>query len=320
MRSGLLKEKNLCIRKDILATLAYFNMFDYPLKKREIFVFLGHTDDRHEFDHALSLLIDEAAVFKVGEFYSLHNNFSLSERRIKGNEKAAIMLKKANKAAAVISRFPYVRGVAVSGSLSKNFADDTADIDFFIITAANRLWIARTFLHVFKKITFLFNMQHFFCMNYFIDEAAPEIIEKNIYTATEIATLLPLRGNAVFEKFYAANSWTKNFLPNNYMRISSAKEMAGSWIKYVIEKLLNNKLGNLLDNFLMKMTDKSWSAKTKSKKRNSRGVLMSLQASKHYSKPDPANFQYKLLQLYETNLSDIYNQYEHSSRLTNELL
>ena len=310
----------MCIRKDILATLAYFNMFDYPLKKREIFIFLGHVDERHEFDQALSMLIDESAVFKVGEFYSLHNNFSLSERRTRGNEKAALMLKKANKAAAIISRFPYVRGVAVSGSLSKNFADDTADIDFFIIAAANRLWIARTFLHVFKKLTFLFNMQHFFCMNYFIDEAAPEIIEKNIYTATEIATLLPLRGNAVFEKFYAANSWTKNFLPNNYMHISSAKEIRGNLFSFIIEKLLNNEFGNRLDSFLMKMTDKSWSAKTRKKKRNTRGVLMSLRASKHYSKPDPANFQNKLLKLYENNLADIFNQYEHPLSLTSELL
>ena len=319
MHINSFNQENLCARKDILATLAYFNMFDYPLKKREIVAFLGHSYEAQEFDHALNLLIDESAVFKVGEFYSLHNNFSLSERRTRGNAKAALMLKKANKVAAVISRFPYVKGVAVSGSLSKNFADDTADIDFFIIAAANRLWIARTFLHLFKKLTFLVNMQHYFCMNYFIDEAAPEIVEKNIYTAVEIATLMPLRGSVVFEKFFAANSWTKNFLPNNYMRVSSAKEISGNIFKFIVEKLLNNSMGDRLDSFFMKMTDKSWSAKTKRKKKNSRGVLMSLRAAKHYSKPDPANFQYKLLQLYENNLADVFNQYELSSRLTNEL-
>ncbi len=295
-------------------------MFDYPLKKREIFIFLGNIDNGHEFEHALNMLVDELAVFKVGEFYSLHNNFSLSERRLRGNDKAVLMLKKANRSAAIISCFPYVRGVAVSGSLSKNFADDTADIDFFIIAVSNRLWIARTLLHAFKKMTFLFNMQNHFCMNYFIDEAEPEIVEKNIYTATEIATLLPLRGNVVFENFFAANSWTKNFLPNNYMRISSAKEIRENWVKIIVEKLLNNKAGNRVDDFLMKLTDKSWSAKTKNNKRNSRGVLMSLQASKHFSKPDPANFQFKLLQLYENNLADIINQYENSTRVTKELL
>ena len=295
-------------------------MFNYPLKKREIFIFLGHADTDHEFESALNLLVEESAIFKIGEFYSLHNNFSLSERRLKGNEKASQMLVKANKAASLISRFPYVRGVAVSGSLSKNFADENADIDFFIVTATNRLWIARSFLHLFKKITFLFNMQHFFCMNYFIDESEPEIIEKNIYTATEIATLMPLRGSKSFEKFYSSNSWTTNFLPNNYMRISLVKPITGSWIKTVTEKIFNNKIGDGIDSLLMKMTSKSWNLKTKRKKRNVRGVVMSLKASRHFSKPDPANFQARLLQLYENNLNDIFNHYEHSSSLTNELL
>lgn len=310
----------MCIRKDILATLTYFNMFEYPLRKREIFLFLGHPDETHEFENALSILINESAIYKIGEFYSLHNNFCLAERRVKGNDKAVKMLKIADRAAGIISRFPYVRGVAVSGSLSKNFADDTADIDFFIITSGNRLWIARTFLHLFKKFTFLFRMQHFFCMNYFIDDAEPVIVEKNIYTATEIATLLPLRGNDVFEKFYVANSWTKKFLPNNYMRISSAKDIKGAWVKIITEKILNNGAGDLLDKFFMKLTAMSWSAKTRKQKKNRKGILMSMHVDRHYSKPNPANFQQKLLQHYEVDLAGIFDQYEHSSsRLTNEL-
>lgn len=303
-----------------MATLTYFNLFDYPLRKREIFIFLNNRDELHEFENALNFLMEESLVFRVNEFYSLHNNFSLSERRNKGNEKAIELLKKANKAAAFISCFPYIRGVAVSGSLSKNFADDNADIDFFIITAANRLWIARTFLHAFKKLTFLFKMQHYFCMNYFIDEDEPEIIEKNIYTATEIATLLPLQGSEVFEKFYTANIWTKNYLPNNYMRISSAQQINKNGIKNIIEKIFNNRFGGLLDSYFMKITDKRWTVKTVRQKRNTRGLVMGLQASKHYSKPDPVNFQCKLIQHYENDLADIFYKYEHSSKLTNELL
>jgi len=87
----------------------------------------------------------------LGEFYCLFNNYALAERRKKGNDAAAKLLKKADKAANFIAAFPFVKGVAISGSLSKKFADEDADIDFFIITAANRLWLARTFLHLFLK-------------------------------------------------------------------------------------------------------------------------------------------------------------------------
>jgi hypothetical protein len=305
----------LCIKKDILATLTYFNMFDYPLKKREIFTFMGHKDPQHEFDNALNQLTDESAIYKIGNFYSLFNNYALAGRRSKGNERADVMLKKAEQSAAVIAAFPFVKGVAVSGSLSKRFADEDADIDFFIITAANRLWIARSFLHILKKITFLFNLQDHFCMNYFIDEANACILEKNIYTATEVVTILPLRGSRVFEMFYKVNSWTKKFFPNKFMHISAAKEIKKTWFCYLIEKILNNRLGNSLDTFLMKLTARSWDSKTRRNKKNSKGILMSMHTNKHFSKPNPENFQRKLLQRYEKSLAEVFEQYDKSSRI-----
>jgi len=303
-----------------LATLTYFNMFDYPLKKREIYTFLAHKEDPQKFDTALQSLVDEMVIFKIGSFYSLFNNHALAKRRARGNERAAIMLKKAEKAANFIAAFPFVRGVAVSGSLSKKFADEDADIDFFIITSANRLWVARTFLHIFKKITFLFNMQDFFCMNYFIDESEPCILEKNIYTATEVATILPLCGITVFDRFYTANSWTKNFLPNNYMHVSSAVEIKKTWFISATEKIFSNRAGNYLDNLLMKLTSKSWDRKTRKNKKNSKGILLSMHAGKHFSKPNPENFQKRLLLRYENCLAEIFNQYQHTTQVKNKFL
>ena len=134
--------------------------------------------------------------------------------------------------------FPFVKGIAVSGSLSKYFADEKTDIDFFIITTANRLWIARTILHIFKKFTYLLKMQDLFCMNYFIDEAELGILEKNIYTATEIATILPLFGYKIFDSFFKVNSWTRSFFPNKYMYMPPAKDIKRTWFKYLVEKSL----------------------------------------------------------------------------------
>jgi len=302
--------KYLCIDKDILATLTYFNLFDYPLRKREIFIFLGHCDNFKEFDLALCNLVNESAVFKIGDFFSLQNNYALAERRSRGNEKAARMLVEAEKAAKIISAFPFVKGIAVSGSLSKYFADDKADIDFFIITEANRLWIARTLLHIFKKFTFLFNMQDHYCMNYFIDEAEPGIIEKNIYTATEIATILPLHGSKSFESFYKVNNWSRIFFPNKNMDASIAKEIKKTWYKYLTAKVFNNRFGNLLDNYLMKLTAKRWASKTRLNRKDNKGFLLGMQTNKHYSKPNPDNFQKILLKRYENNLAEVFNRYE----------
>lgn len=310
----------MSIKKNILATLTYFNMFDYPLKKREIYIFLGHKINRQDFELALYELVEEAGIFKIGNFYSLFNNYALAERRNKGNLKAEKMLQKANRSARIIAGFPFVKGVAVSGSLSKKFADEDADTDFFVITAPNRLWIARTLLHLFKKLTFLFNLQDHYCMNYFIDEASPCILEKNIYTATEAVTMLPICGTDAFELFYQANSWTNKFFPNQYLHVSSAKEIKRTWLRLTFERLANNRTGDWLDTFLMKLTAKSWDAKKRNKKKNSKGLLMGMHCSKHFSKPDPANFQRKLLLRYDKSLIEVIGQYELSSQVKNKSL
>jgi len=145
------------IKENILATLAYFDMFNYPLTRGEIYIFLGNKFYYEDFDDALSNLLHEGAIHQFDKFYTLKNDHYLVVRRNEGNKKADELIKIAGKVGDILIKFPYVRGIAISGSLSKNFADDQSDIDLCIITAKNLLGIARTFMHLFKKLTFLVN-------------------------------------------------------------------------------------------------------------------------------------------------------------------
>jgi predicted nucleotidyltransferase len=299
---------NLLIKNDILSTLAYYDIFTYPLRKREIWLFLQNLYDHTEFEIALQALVDNSSIFKLDEYYSLQNTYAIVNRRITGNDKARQLLQTAEKVTSLLSGFPFVRGIAVSGSLSKNFADDRSDIDLFIITSPNRLWVARTLLHCFKKLTFLVNKQHFFCMNYFVDEDHLEIAEKNIYTATEIATLIPLQGNTIFEKFYTRNAWIKMYLPNKYMRVSTEKKIKETWLKWLIEFSLNNSFGNMMDNMLMNITSKRWLKKTNLRKLNTRGIILGMSASKSCAKPDPKNFQSKFIDQYERKVFELLHK------------
>lgn len=279
----------------ILKVIAYFDVFNYPVKKEEIISFLDANYSDDQINDAFVFLLEQEVVYQFDEFYTLQNNYAWVQRRKEGNENAKKQLQIADKVAAFLSRFPYVRSIAVSGSLSKHFADEKADIDFFIITAPNRLWIARTFMHLFKKFTFLAGKQHWFCMNYYIDEADPEIIEKNIFTATEIVTALPLRGKKTFDDFVTANSWVYNFFPQYSPDSTGCKENRGKILRSGIEYLFNNRLGNWLDNTLMKITVRRWHKKTEKKRRNNNGVLLGMDAGKHFSKPLPGQMQEKVL-------------------------
>jgi predicted nucleotidyltransferase len=293
------------LKNDIINTLVYFDIFNYPLKREEIFFFIGQRCSENNIDSALQLLATEGKVFRLGDFYSLQNDSGVAERRLQGNYRAIQQLSIASRISRVLFHFPYVRGVGISGSLSKNFADEKSDIDFFIITAPNRLWIARSMMHLFKKFTYLFGKQNWFCMNYYVDRIGLEIIEKNIYTATEMATILPFEGMFVFHDLYAANDWVQGFLPNYFHKIPQEKGKRKMFLKAFIEKIFNTKFGDKLDDWLMNVTASRWQKKTRSQRLNKRGIVMGMDASKHCAKPDPRNFQQKVMDIYHKRTGEM---------------
>ncbi len=291
--------------------LAYFNQFNYPLTKEEIVFFLDQKINSADLSGTLKNLKDWRIIFQAGKFYSLQDEPALYERRLKGNMRALPLLEKANKISKFLFKFPFVEGIFISGSLSKNFASEDADIDFFIITKENRLWIARTFMHIFKKLTFLFGKEHLFCMNYYIDKEALQIEEQNEFTATEIFTLVPASGNNTVVEFYRANDWTSIYYPNYPLKkIEPTNKPGDSFIKKIVESLFQNRLGNWLDDYLMKLTSNRWKEKENKNQTNKSGRRIGLRADKHFCKPNPEFFQRKLLNRYFTELNDITKKLE----------
>lgn len=293
----------------ILKVLVYFDLFHYPLKPGEIKSFLDQPADDDALNNTLNKLLETKQVFQLDEFYSLRYEPFLAERRRKGNAEAEKLLKKASGIAKWFYKFPYVRGVGVSGSVSKNYADENADIDYFIITKANRLWIARTLLHLFKKIPFLKNRHRYYCMNYFVDEAGLVIEEKNIYTATELFTLVPLAGNGSIKEFFYSNDWAFNFFPNRALPDTAETKVSEPLLKQFAEFLFSGRPGDWLDNYFLKLTTRRWNKKEELQKLNTKGEKMGLKTSKHYSKNSPAHFHDWFLEKYERHLSEMQKKW-----------
>ena len=294
------------LRSSILKTLAYFDLFNYPLSLEDIRRFLDVEADEVVIETEVRSLLRQARVYRTGPYYSLQDNPALADRRQKGEVHADELLLIAARNAKLLYQFPFVRGVCISGSLSKRFADERADIDYFIITRANRLWIARTLMHLFKKLSYMRGHQHRFCMNYYIDEEALEIKEKNIFTATELLTLMPMCGNGALDQFFEANSWTSLYLPHYRDRHWVDKGYhRTSLLKRMLEALFNNRLGDRFEKKLQSITDRRWKKKTERGDLNMKGDPMALQCSSHYSRPDPENFQQKVLARFYRRLKEV---------------
>jgi len=301
------------MKSSILKVLAYFDLFDYPVTTEEILFFMDKEVSLIDLKAELEVLTHKGLLFPDGKFYALRPDPELAIRRIKGNRHADELLKIAARISRQLYLFPYVRGIGISGSLSKHFADEQADIDYFIITRRNRLWIARTLMHLFKKMNYLRNRQNWYCMNYYVDEEALEIKEKNIFTATEMITLLPASGNGGLVRFFDANDWTAHYFPHYRTRQKEAKgPVPSSFVKTTMEKLLDNRWGDRLDDLLQRWTSRRWEKKEQRGDRNKKGNRMSLQNEKHFSRPNPENFQQRVLGRYEIRLKELQLRWDIS--------
>ncbi len=199
--------------------------------------------------------------------------------------------------------------MCISGSLSKNYADAKADFDFFIITKARRLWIARTLMHLYKKLTFLRGRQHYYCMNYYIDEEVLLLEDQNIFTAIELKTLLPVSGEHTLQRMFGVNHWIDHWLPFCKFRKQEQADRPNSVLKRLFEWFFNNKRGDRLDDHLMRISTRRWKDKEQKGRKNNKGQLMMLISGKHHARFNPGAFQEKVLELYEQKLKKLNAAY-----------
>lgn len=295
-----------------LKTILYFSIFNHPLTLEEICNF-SVSKVKSKIEMELNELIDKKIIFKFEEFYSTVNDSESIKKRKSGHQLAANALIKAKKKAAFIAKFPFVEAVGVSGSLSKGYFDEDSDIDFFVISKPNKIWICRSFLMLYKKL-FLLNSRKYFCINYFVSADSLEIQEKNRFTATEIKTLIPFEGKSAFEAFYKKNTWVTDFFGSFEPQLENIENRRKPKATKRIESVLNSLLGNFLDDSFRKITLSFW--KIKFKQMNSDDFKIALKSTKTISKHHPLNFQKRVINALNEKYREIYKN--HNIELTEE--
>lgn len=288
----------------ILHTLCYFDIFHYPLTAEEILQFTERAIAPVNLPVLMEDLIDRGLVWKTGAFYALRNEPALAERRIAGNERAIMHLRKAQTVGRFLYRFPFVTAVGISGSLSKNFAAADCDYDFFIITKPGRLWIARTIMHLYKKFSYLRGHQHWYCMNFYVDEAQLTLPDQNIFAAIECKTMLPVAGKPAMDAFFMANSWADEFLPVAGWRTAERPDVSAPVLKRSIEKILGYLLPERLNRLLFRITAYRWQRKRKKAQTNIKGLPLDLITNLHSARSNPGSFQEKVLAQYKQKVRE----------------
>ena len=238
----------------ILKSIAYSDVFDYPLTYDELYHFIiGKKILKSDFDKYLYNDLIPTFIRSEKNFFTLPMREGIVEKRISKQKISKSKWKQAFSLSYLLSHFPFIRMIAVTGSLVfDNIKDKDDDIDFFIVIERNHLWTTRLFIYILVRIFELFNIK--ICPNYIISNRYLELEDKNFYSARELKQMIPIYGEDMYKKFKNSNKWADKYYPNaegrNQLKFTIIKHKQ-SKIKSLLEKILSNKIFSFLESFEM---------------------------------------------------------------------
>lgn len=224
------------LEKSILATVAYYDIFDYPLTGFEIWRYLilapnPEKDDsqaslpRRSFAKAgevFALLNDsEALKGRIGQkfgFYFLRGREQIVPKRLWRKKLADQKWKKLKRVFKILTAVPYVRGIFVSGSLAMENSKDDSDVDVIVVAAAGRIWTVRTLLTILTEALGVrrhgSKTKDRICLNHYITDESLRIPFESLYNAESYAHLLNvyLEDGEIFRRFQQENGWLCDYL------------------------------------------------------------------------------------------------------------
>jgi predicted nucleotidyltransferase len=165
--------------------------------------------------------------------YCLAGREELLARRPERLRNAARLERRACRVARVLRHFPFVRGLALTGSAAVGDAGEDADVDLLVTVAADRLGTAFVLLGSLSRLL----GRRLFCPNYYACEDRLGLGPANLYLARELAQAQPLAGDGA--ALWRANPWLEETFPN--AEPPSGGERAGSPLQRVLETLVGGR-------------------------------------------------------------------------------
>src|SRR6266702_3468362 len=207
-------DQTLPLEQAVVRTVVYADVFDYPLQAAEIHRYLhGVAASWDATATALARCCARGNVLSQRDgFYTLAGREALVDLRRRRAVQAERLWPTAVKYGHAIAGLPFVRMVAVTGSLAWDNVNDAGDIDYLIVTEAGRLWLCRWLIAALVRLARLGGVR--LCANYVLSTRALALEDRNLYVAYELARMTPIAGRGTYRRMRRANAWSEAYLPN----------------------------------------------------------------------------------------------------------
>lgn len=209
------------------ATVAYADIFDYPLtqQERRLWCIKKRIQPTHQ--------VTRQFFFLPGRSITV----SVRKKRQSASKKKWDIARNVGK---WLRYIPGIQLVGVTGGLAMNNARPEDDIDLFIITSKHTLWITRMLSVMLvgalgrRRTPGANEVADKVCLNMFMSVGALRIAtkEQDLFAAHEVLQMKPLwEREGTYTLFLEKNKWVERFLPNawdekvknNEARVTSKK-------------------------------------------------------------------------------------------------
>ncbi len=205
------------MKSAILHILRYYAVFDYPPLLSEIHRFYPQQISLSSLEDYLNKLVRSNELFYNDGRYA--RNSAVFVRYLEKERISQALIADFRSIVGWFGQIPTVKLIGISGSLSMLDADSHDDIDLFVITSRDTLWITRAWVLLITRVMSLAGNKTMknLCWNIFMDEDSLQLPsdKKNEYTAHELLQIKVMYDERYFHhKLLVSNDWVGEMFPN----------------------------------------------------------------------------------------------------------
>ena len=239
------------ISRAVLQTVAYSDIFDYPLTAHEIHRYL--TGLETSLEEVVRALGKDSFVTRTDDYFTLPGREEIVALRRQREEHSRELLPRALHYGRMLGNLPYIRMVALTGSLSVMNVSENKDFDYMLVTVQGRVWTARAFALALNRLARL--QGYTLCPNLIISETALKWSRKDLYSARELCQMIPISGFNMYQRLMEENKWVGDFLPNAYLEcysLPAPSQRRAVAFQHFLEFLFRGKPGDRFEHWEMK--------------------------------------------------------------------
>lgn len=257
----MLCSDNSILSRAVFATLLYHDIQDMPLTAVEAWRWMLRSPAGMQAvslaDVEEELLKDTRISFHAG-YYALKGREHLVSERISRHITTQKKWRRLRRIAWWLQGIPFLRAAAGGGSLAREYAKRTSDLDLFVVAEDGRMWTARLFLSLFLDL-FGFRRRpggetdNRVCLNHYVTPSGMSFANHSVYAALEYGRLVPLIGSEYIARFRDVN---RKKMERHVVRVFTdhtlhRKRVAKSRVLHCIQKggemLLFGKTGDAVE-------------------------------------------------------------------------